>query len=662
MKLKINEINNFIDDEFRGHYVPVKLEEFENKKEKCVFFPIFAVFGILFCIFLLRNSRRLTVFSKPAVYVPAYEPFFDNISIRKNAFEKECYQFISGSYNNGTDKKNCYSHKPTEKYLSCHLGIAPSEAHIPRVIIIGSRGKVGRELVKVLKKNYVMFTEIKGSYHINADFGNFMSFLDYGNFPIMIDLSRPKIKDLSDLALSMRMKYIRLVDKFEYAEFFVTQLKIKEPFGNQYLKTDVSPFFRAIYDCINSDKCEKPKMNTSKAYNLASDIANEIYKILLQRPGEHVSDLDDYSEKEIWEALELFKNNALSDANPLFDIFNEMEEEKRKRETDIYYTQVFATKNQPDFVPKVQRTLDLYGKVFEQYPDISAEFIQFWVKSEGNLSFLDAVKIPPQLEKHFHVIEVSNDDYTTICNVLNISREYFPEYFFRDIGIRLGKGEFLVSGREDVYPPLGFFDIMQRKLDSPLAILRSVRKGFVGSVDDLFKKHYMKREDNPCTSIDTQNHFTLNDHYNFGRGDTDDLQGGPRRQVYELNGWPWGKWGYYADGAFLFDQTTFKAPYYEIKFAYTYYNNRVSAYKSAADYKLDVNEEMSTKFCAGYPSKDVEEYSRPNWGVSYDFKDEAKGKYGHLRYRIVPIVKKAPYVSNMEMFVTYNDYKNDYIK
>lgn len=237
----------------------VELEEFGERQKTQEFKHFFNVFIVLCCflslpIYFFICSRTSTdAYQK---YVPSYEPFKDDVSIRNTAFDRECYQFVSGSDTDGKDNNSCYSHVPSRNYLSCHLQIAPSEARIPRVLIIGSRGKVGRELVKILAKNKTLFTEVKGSYHINADFGNFGSFLDAANFITMIDLSRPSIPSLRDLAKYRNMKYIKLVDNIENQNSDYVQIKIKEPFGNQYLKIGVSPFFRAIYDCINIDKCQ----------------------------------------------------------------------------------------------------------------------------------------------------------------------------------------------------------------------------------------------------------------------------------------------------------------------------------------------------------------------------------------------------------------------
>ena len=405
-----------------------------------------------------------------------------------------------------------------------------------------------------------------------------------------------------------------------------------------------------------------PAVNETKEYNLASEIAEEIFKALDQDVKIHDKKLESYTEREIWGALELFLNNALTKNSPLYAIFNEMKEEKVKRETDIYYTQVYTSTNGPIYTKRAQNTLNLLGKVYEQYPDISSEFIQFWIKKENNLSFFEAINLPPQLRKHYHIIEVSNETYKLICDTMGISYNQFPEYYLRDIGVRLGKGQLLMTGTEDVYPPFALFDIAQRKLDSPLGILRSNRQETVETMEQVFEKYYTKRTDNPFTVIDYQEKYTFNDHYYFAWGETGDIQGAARRQIYELNGWAWGSWVWFADGGFLFDQATFKAPYYEIRFAHSYhqYHERISS--KSIHYDIDDNMVKVVKFCAGYPSKDVDEFVRPNWGISYDFKNKTTGKYGHLQYRIKPKVLTPPYVSEMEVFITYNDDQYDYKK
>lgn len=272
------------------------------------------------------------------------------------------------------------------------------------------------------------------------------------------------------------------------------------------------------------------------------------------------------------------------------------------------------------------------------------------------------MKLPQQIENHFHIIEVTKKDYEMLCDVLGISYNQLPEYVFRDIGVRLGKGQLLMTGSEDVYPPFGLFDIAQRKLDSPLGILRSSRTEVTEPYEEIYQKYYTSRTPNPYVMIDFQDTYTFDDHYYYAWGETGDIQGAARRQLYEINGWAWGKWVYFTDGGFLYDQSTFKAPYYEVKFVTSYHQFHPRISSMSVHYDIDDTNAKVTGFCAGYPSKQVDEFVRPNWGVSLDFKNKTTGKYGHLQYRIKPKVLTPPYVSEMEMFITYNDYQYDYKK
>ena len=44
----------------------------------------------------------------------------------KNAFEKECDEFINGEQK-GLNKSHCFSRSIYKGRLCCHLGVAPSE-------------------------------------------------------------------------------------------------------------------------------------------------------------------------------------------------------------------------------------------------------------------------------------------------------------------------------------------------------------------------------------------------------------------------------------------------------------------------------------------------------------------------------------------------------
>ena len=294
-----------------------------------------------------------------------------------------------------------------------------------------------------------------------------------------------------------------------------------------YLSRNVSKFYRDIYSCLENNRCEKKNYGNDVSKTFVS--AREVAALIVENIGktnENISPiLKKYTRDQIWNYLLNFKVQKLSSKNDLFYVFSNWNEEIINKYSRVFYSQVYSLTNKGHFIKKAQNTLFLIEKLLEEFPDFSSEYIQFWVKKDDNASFFEIFTVGEEIKKRLHVIEVWPEDFVIIKKVLNLTDSDFPEYFFRDIGIRFCQGEVIFTGNEDIYPSPNLIDVMHKKSISPFAILRSgLRESSESSPKDVFDKfHYSV--DPPSMRIDTQKNFTFLDHSIFASDEVSDPQG-----------------------------------------------------------------------------------------------------------------------------------------
>ena len=137
--------------------------------------------------------------------------------------------------------------------------------------------------------------------------------------------------------------------------------------------------------------------------------------------------------------------------------------------------------------------------------------------------------------KRLHVIEISNETYQILEKKLKT--DFIPEYYFRDISLRLSKGELLFTGSSDVFPSPSFFEIVQRKLIGPFTILKSRRINASKNIDESFL-HYFTQPKTVNTYLAEPKEICDFGYYSiFGGGDLGDLQGALKSTILHVNGW-----------------------------------------------------------------------------------------------------------------------------
>ena len=395
---------------FDHELMSVPLEEIDKPKNPNVFSNLIRFCLIILTVVLIMASLELTGDSgndllrvKSLNYTPSYKPFNDDLN-PKNSFEKECYQYINGDQK-GLNDTNCFVRTKYNKRLCCHLGVAPSERRLPHVVVLGSNGKVGKEVVTLLKQKNRRVIEVKGSTHINLHVGLVYALFDSINITRVVDVTRGQ-KDLHNQIYnyfwnSRKIKITRVVpDQFDTIGVQQIVIRNREPFNIQYIDRGASNLYRSIYSCLEDSvkECKKPENNYG-TFVIASEVAQLVVDNIDSNNELIQAELKDYSAEFLWNSVLQYKRGKLPKKSPFYSILYDWHKIILEKYSKIYYSQVYTSSNSGAFVDRAQNTLILIEKLLNDFPDMSSEYIQFWIKIGSDDSFFDKITIGEELSK-----------------------------------------------------------------------------------------------------------------------------------------------------------------------------------------------------------------------------------------------------------------------
>ncbi|OHT10257.1 hypothetical protein TRFO_04265 [Tritrichomonas foetus] len=284
---------------------------------------------------------------------------------------------------------------------------------------------------------------------------------------------------------------------------------------------------KALYNCIINNSFNQ-FCNTDKHYCLASDIALFIYKgiddylnnraLFHQYQMKYTNNFQNSNNQSSYfhmnsdfKVINLLKQNILKmyQERKLFSVLKDIcpncflnntfiisqNDEKirfKKKECEAISKNILTITNNllPNLskpyvshvttLSNLQRVLRCYqinvnmiGQIMALYPLISVEFIIVF-SSLKDENFDDLIKIPNILKKYYNCVKISSITQQMIHH--KVASEFFPEYVFRNIGVKRARGEYIICGSSDVLMPPAFFMAAEQKLFSPLSYIRSIRE------------------------------------------------------------------------------------------------------------------------------------------------------------------------------------------
>lgn len=394
-----------------------------------------------------------------------------------------------------------------------------------------------------------------------------------------------------------------------------------------------------------------------------NEISSELIKTLIHKEPKVIKpEFNTFNENEIWSKMISYKQNKMDKKDKLYKVFDDIYNSSVERSKNPYVTIGYLTTNDDSHVQKVKNTLNMYEKILNQFPDINLEIVLFWVQNFNSSSFIEMFDVKENLQKSLRVFEMSKEMVTKVMNILGT--KFIPEYFFRDIEVRLGRGELLVSGSADSYPSPTFFEIIQRKLMGPFTVLRSRRIDAL-PFEEAFNKYLQKQVSVDSMLTNSNKPYRFWRYYDFCRGAYGDMQGALRTTLFKVNGWIFDKYVWAADTALIWDLIMFKVPFYSVIMKDSMHQVLESRSEDTPKFVIRLGPSRKNMLlCSGIPTKNMNDHIRPNWGISFDFAvknaTNVPIKYGHLVYNIIPIIySKSNYnVSKVSFRIFYD--KNKY--
>ena len=569
--------------------------------------------------FLSKNLTFNNTSIKNNKLINEYKPLFKPNLFQKeeNSFQKECFQFIENDLKlniNNYKIGDCFDHKQYENMLSCHLKVAPSQAKSEsRILVLGSTGKIGRIFVKKLIQRKIPFVEIKGKLHFDLNEQEIYRIFDQISFSKVYDLTKgsnklhQKIFNYFNQRQIPLLRIVHLKDFDPNANF--QQIVIPddiEIFGNQYITNLTSNFYKEIYKCIVKDSCNINDFNNEKFY-LANDIAdillsniNNMDTIFVNYPN-----ISQYSAKVIYQAAlnfnqfkrhdfdsQLLNKSINSLTKTFYDIcFSQIEKENHP------FISIFSIIKQNDR-NELQNFYDFYNEIFQQYPDISMEFIHFWIISNEKESFNPyKYQINEKILKKLHVIKINEEILKIIENI--IGNESI-EYYLRNIGIRLSRGKMIYFSQTGNFPSKKIIEIVQKEIENPFIMFLKYSKP--NSKIDEFNSDFINK-------YNEENIEDINDYLSIEclYKDIFNYVNGYSLTNYQNNN----------ERILFMDLSTFK-----VSFNLFFLSNSDQIYNTNLKQNLKNDKlyyGLFLNFCKGFPSKTLNKNMRTNWGISLDY-------------------------------------------
>ena len=569
---------------------------------------IFVIF--LYILFVGWSLSWFTVFSKKIQKITI---FSKTRTILTNNLDT-CYSKIEA---NPRIQKGrvCYDHTQNNKYLSCHFSIAASDK-TEYVLVVGSSSPQARIFINELQNNKIPFREIKSKAQFNISEEFNMLILYQLSLRCIVDFSRPSGRSLLvDFANDRKVPLFHLVAKPQNQNGIYELLVPELVFGPVYFNLNTTSFMRQVASKLDG-KNETFDYEPNDVFGSAHEIAVHIYETIFA--GSYI-------------APSLIKRKFKSfRAQDILDMIDGKKEMDDSILADLYYIQTMriqpdvpyasfsaVVSNEDEIIERVSVAMKLYENVLPLYPEASFELIYLFVHTvDKSDDFWHVFKPGDLLKQHIRVYEIQHKEYMKLLNVMNATM--IPDYFIRNIGFRISRGEYIFSGSGDIVPSPFFFDACERKMFTPMAMYRSKRIDYNGTIDDddMFY-HYSQRNgmyeyDAILNDWPSAWHNAMWYVYTWG-----DMQGGHRKMVESIQGYVNDKYTYHIDNLFALDMSTFKPTPLVLTMPLCYHVAHKIVSQDTETFPLFTKPEYMEAFCKGQRTTTFKHLQRPHWGLEY---------------------------------------------
>ncbi|EAY17046.1 hypothetical protein TVAG_297250 [Trichomonas vaginalis G3] len=513
-------------------------------------------------------------------------------------------------------KRVCYDRLQHTSYLSCDFNVEPGDTTL-YTLVVGSSVPAARIFIEMLKDHNIKYREIasRGQFDVESEYTSY--FLDLFRINYIFDFTRPNnYSVLTKCAKQGLTRLIHLVSK-PVDNSTVDQLIIPKVFGPYYYHRNPPPVYKKVLNILEGKKDNTDEGDDSM-YCSASQVADYLFNTYYQgnyrESGVVRYRFPQFSAKEI---IEMASGKAEKVHEFIKRDFYYIKQLNKHPDVPYASLAIIVTDHK-NILDRVNKITKLYEKVLPLYRDLSLEIIYIYVKTNpGSDSFESQVKFGPIMRKIVKIYTLQYDQYIKMIPIMNITS--VPDYFLRNFGYRISKGEYIFTGSGDFLPSPYFFDAVSRKFLVSSQLLLSTRVDYNDtSEDDYIVSNYGKFQ--PLEKIDILG-GDWNDAWSFSTWmlkNWGDLQGSHRFVVEKLKGFVNDKYSFHVDSIFAIDQASFKIvpQVYTMPPGYHAHHQLVSQWINV--FPLYESMKYLDAFCQGKSTLYFKELQRPNWGYEYE--------------------------------------------
>lgn len=510
----------------------------------------------------------------------------------------------------------CYDRFQHTEYLPCFFNIEPHD-ETNYVFVCGTSNPIARIFVQMLKDKGIKYREITSKLQYDLQQPHHEFFLKMIRVTHIFDFTRPhNYSLLRNLTRNTNIHVYHMVSK-PIGDPKVHEIVIPQVIGPYFVHRSPPALYKRLVNIFDNKK-ENVKLNEAEMFGSASQIAEYLFNtVYMAKKPELLRFNQKFSTYTAKSIIDLALGHPGEPNEFIKRDFTYIK--ALKTQPDIPYASLsIVVTDHKNITDRLQKILNLYEKVLPKYPELSLEIIYIYVKTTEKARDLeDIVKFGPQIKKYMKIYTVPYNEYVKVLPFMNTT--IIPDYFFRNFGFRISRGEFIFSGSCDFLPPPYFFDAASRKFLLTHQILLPTRVDYNNSSEDEFivsqYDKFLPIQSLEILGADWEDAWSYSTWMLKKWGD---LQGSHRSLVEKLRGYVNDKYTFHVDSIFAIDQTSFMyvPMIYVLPNGIHVYHEQVSQFTNV--FPLYESPKYIDAFCQGKSTLYFQEHQRPNWGLGYE--------------------------------------------